>query len=127
MEKYFYGKKVSEYGVKNNRVDYRCLSSIFDGVLCNNISNMELTLVSECKDYNYIDKDGNYTDDCTKSKRQEPIDVFQYIIVSDNAFDILNDANEIVYYNEELDVYVWGITHFGTSWDYVLTEIEIDW
>ena len=34
-------------------------------------------------------------------------------------------TDEIVYYNEELDMYVWGITHYGTSWDYVLTDIAI--
>ena len=22
-------------------------------------------------------------------------------------------------------MYVWGVTHWGTSWDYVLTDIEI--
>jgi hypothetical protein len=30
-----------------------------------------------------------------------------------------------VFYNEKLDIYVWGITHFGTAWDYVLTDIKI--
>lgn len=37
------------------------------------------------------------------------------------------ETNEIVYYNETLDMYLWGVTHYGTSWDYVLTSIKIDW
>ena len=49
---------------------------------------------------------------------------YQYYIVSDNGARILEEINEIVFYNEELDMYVWGVTHFGTSWDYVLTNIK---
>ena len=49
---------------------------------------------------------------------------FQYYIVSDNGAEILKEINEIVFYNEELDMYVWGVTHWGTSWDYVLTDIR---
>ena len=47
-------------------------------------------------------------------------EIFQYYIVSDNGAEILQEAEEIVYYNEELDMYVWGVTHWGTSWDYVM-------
>ena len=54
-------------------------------------------------------------------------DVFQYYIISDNGARILSDyTNEIVWYNEKLDMYVWGVTHCGTSWDYVLTDIKIE-
>ena len=49
---------------------------------------------------------------------------YQYYIVSDNGAEILKEINEIVYYNEELDMYVWGVTHYGTSWSYVLTDIK---
>ncbi len=51
-------------------------------------------------------------------------EIFQYYIVDDNGAEILKEINEIVFYNEELDMYVWGVTHFGTSWDYVLTDIK---
>lgn len=51
-------------------------------------------------------------------------EIFQYYIVSDNGAEILKECNEIVYYNEEIDMYVWGVTHWGTSWDYVLTDIK---
>ena len=50
-------------------------------------------------------------------------EIFQYFIISDNGAEILKQCGEIVFYNEELDMYVWGITHWGTSWDYVLTDI----
>lgn len=54
-------------------------------------------------------------------------EVFQWFIVDDWGAKLLQDINEIVYYNEKLDMYLWGITHYGTSWDYVLTNIKIDW
>lgn len=53
-------------------------------------------------------------------------EIYQYFIVSDNGARILEECNEIVFYNEELDMYVWGVTHWGTSWDYVLTDIKLN-
>ena len=54
-------------------------------------------------------------------------EIFQYYIISDNGAEILKDyTNEIVFYNEALDMYVWGVTHWGTSWDYVLTDIRLN-
>ena len=52
-------------------------------------------------------------------------EIFQYFIVSESGAEILQEAGEIVFYNETLDMYVWGVTHWGTSWDYVLTDIKI--
>lgn len=54
-------------------------------------------------------------------------EVFQWFIVDDWGAKLLQDISEIVYYNEKLDMYLWGVTHCGTSWDYVLTSIKIDW
>lgn len=54
-------------------------------------------------------------------------EVFQWFIVDDLGAKLLQDISEIVYYNEKLDMYLWGVTHYGTSWDYVLTNIKIDW
>lgn len=52
-------------------------------------------------------------------------EVFQWFIISDNGAEILKEwTEEIVFYNAELDMYVWGVTHYGTSWDYVLTDIR---
>jgi hypothetical protein len=54
-------------------------------------------------------------------------EVYQYYIISDNGADILKRyTHEIVIYNAELDMYVWCVTHWGTSWDYVLTDIPCE-
>ena len=54
-------------------------------------------------------------------------EIFQYYIISDDGAEILKHwTNEIVYYIPVLDIYVWGVTHYGTAWDYVLTDIKIN-
>lgn len=54
-------------------------------------------------------------------------EIFQYFIVSDNGAEIIKQyTNDPLFYNEELDMYVWGITHYGTAWMYVLTDIKLN-
>ena len=60
-----------------------------------------------------------------ENEQDEGQEVFQWFIVDDWGARLLQDINEIVYYNETLDMYLWGVTHYGTSWDYVLTNIKI--
>ena len=109
-----FGFKVSEYGKENGYLDYRTLSQIVGDSVLNNaiipyIGYYEWELVNGCEE----DEDGWY-------------EVYQYYIISDSGFRFLEEyTDEIVYYHEELDMYVWGITHFGTSWDYVLTDIKL--
>ena len=62
-----------------------------------------------------------------ESEQDDEPEVFQWYIVDDLGGRLLQEINEIVYYNETLDIYLWGVTHYGTSWDYVLTSIKIDW
>lgn len=114
--KYFYGNKISDYGLEHGYVDYRTLAKCFDAVLNNDI-------IAKTQEIGYWDivSGSDYNEEY-----DEYTDIYQYYIVSDNAVEILQEANEIVYYNEELDMYVWGVTHWGTSWDYVLTDIKLE-
>ena len=62
-----------------------------------------------------------------EEEQDEQPEIFQYFIISGQGAQILEDyTNEIIFYNEALDMYVWGVTHCGTSWDYVLTDIKIE-
>jgi hypothetical protein len=62
-----------------------------------------------------------------EQEQEEQPEIFQYYIISDSGYNILKyHTDEIVYYIESLDIYIWGVTHFGTSWDYVLTNIMIE-
>lgn len=114
--KYFYGNKISDYGLEHGYVDYRTLAKCFDAVLNNNIIQKTWDL-GEWELVSGSDYDEEY---------EEYTEIYQYYIVSDNAVEILQEADEIVYYNKELDMYVWGVTHWGTSWDYVLTNIKVE-
>ena len=61
-----------------------------------------------------IDEDGDYHE------------IYQWYIITEQGANFLEEyTDEIVYYHEEMDLYVWAITHFGTSWDYVLTDIKL--
>lgn len=62
-----------------------------------------------------------------EQEQDEQPEIYQYYIISDNGADILKRfTDEIVYYIPVLNIYVWGVTHWGTSWDYVLTDIKIE-
>ena len=152
---YFYGNKISEYGLQNNRVDYATLAKAFDAVLNNSIME-ELQNAGF-----YFEQESGFVDnseaieelqeqideleamDEITEEAQEQIDslqeqideleneetsgeIYQYFIVSDNGARILEEYNEIVFYCEAVDMYIWGVTHWGTSWDYVLTDIVLE-
>lgn len=58
---------------------------------------------------------------------QDPPEIFQYFIVDDAGAEIIQEwTDDPLFYCEALDMYVWGVTHLGTSWDYVLTDIRIN-
>lgn len=207
--KYFFGNEISEYGQKNNRVDYATLAKSFDAVISNDLmektadigywelENGDLTYyyhqgkryteeefeekknelqeyidnieednenkieeliekIKKCTDYeDGILDDELYALQDRQTKLQKELnsllknnsieglkkqleeleeledlassedEVYQWYIISNNGASILKDwTNEIVYYNDELDLYLWGVTHYGTSWDYVLTDIK---
>ncbi len=109
-----YGVKVSNYGLENGYLDYLTLSKIVGDCILNNsivpyIGYYEWEVVNGCEE----DEEGYY-------------EVYQYYIITDSGAEFLQEhTDELVYYHSELDIYVWGITHFGTSWDYVLTDIKL--
>lgn len=58
---------------------------------------------------------------------QEPPEIFQFFIVDDAGAEIIQEwTDDPLFYCSALDMYIWGVTHFGTSWDYVLTDIRIN-
>lgn len=171
---YFYGNKISNYGLEHNRLDYATLAKAFDAVLNNDIMGKTFDIgyweqesgfvdnseeieelqerVEEIEEqiegdyffpqtneivrglykyagipkYENLEKERGEIEDRIEDleyEQDELPEVFQWYIVSDSGAKILEEINEIVYYNEELDMYLWGVTHWGTSWDYVLTDV----
>lgn len=76
------------------------------------------------KDYCYIHEDCDRSqDDC----EFEDYDVYQmYLIGSADADYLKRHTNELIWYSDKLDEYIWGVTHFGTSWSGVSLDFYDD-
>lgn len=112
-----YGVRVSGYGLEHGYLDYQTLAQIVGDCILNN----EVFNAGYPEDWALVngeDQDEEY---------HEYYDIYQFYIISDRGYEILSElTDEIVYYNNELDMYLWGITHFGTAWSYVLTDVKIE-
>ena len=109
-----YGFKVSNYGLENGYLDYLTLSKIVGDHVLNN------SIVPYIGFYEWEVVNGE------EENEEGYYEVYQYYIISDSGARFLETyTDELVYYHTDLDMYVWGITHFGTSWDYVLTDIKL--
>ena len=110
-----FGYEVSDYGKENGYLDYATLSKIVGDFILNN----EIIQATGYENWEIVsgyewDEDDEY------------YEVYQYYIITDSGASFLEEyTDEIVYYNNELDMYIWGVTHYGTSWDYVLTDIKL--
>lgn len=104
-----YGFEVSQYGKDNGYLDYRTLSKIVGDCILNNQIREE----TMCDHWEMVN--GEFDEM-----------VYQDYIITESGYEFLKEhTDELVFYNPKLDIYVWAITHFGTAWDYVLTDIEI--
>lgn len=104
-----YGIEVSEYGLEEGYLDYKTLSEIVGAVIWND----KVRSVFAADQWELV----NGEDDDK---------ICQDYIISESGYKFLKEfTNEIVFYNEDLDIYIWGITHYGTAWHYVLTDIEL--
>jgi hypothetical protein len=55
----------------------------------------------------------------------EAKDVYQWYLISPSDADYMKrHTDELIFYSEVLDEYVWGVTHFGTSWNGVELEFR---
>lgn len=107
-----YGVTVSKYGLENGYLDYLTLSKIIGDCILNNTLRAETM-----EDWEMVA--GEFDSD-------EYLQIYQDYIISEHGYKFLAEhTNEMVFYNEKLDIYVWGVTHFGTSWDYVLTDVKL--
>lgn len=108
-----FGQTVSDYGLENGYLDYLTLSKIVGDCILGN----------ELLEYAGYENWDLYSGDIDEDNYFE---VYQYYIITESGAKFLEEyTDELVYYHYKLDMYLWGITHFGTSWDYVLTDIEL--
>ena len=47
-------------------------------------------------------------------------------IISNRSYEILKQyTDELVFYNENLGIYIWAVDNWGTALDYVLTDVKL--
>jgi hypothetical protein len=119
--KFFYGKEITPEEIKNGYINYRTLASCFDAILCNDITKLFYNTIAGEYNEPEIVNGSDYDDE-----NDYYYDIYQYYIIDNNGYDILSSCtDEIIYYIPILDIYVWGVTHFGTPWNGVNTDIKI--
>lgn len=104
---------------KYNKISYRRLiDRISNGIWLFNKA-------PELSDYDFeFELNSDYDDET-----DEYLDIYQYYLIDINPYTLeklqeLKCEDLIIGWSEKLEEYVLFVTHFGTSWDYVLTSIE---
>ena len=127
--------RISKEALEIGYLDYDALASmLYDGMILNNgldvMSFLEdipegvhLERYKEhLEDYEIDEDEYHYTDyiyDALES-------VYQCYMVSDRDSRFLIEAGELVLYSEELNINLWCIGHYGTSWSYVYSGAKIE-
>ena len=110
LYRYINEKDLTDYEKENNRLSYKNLFYNDDSlILCNNIIN----------NWEHLEQVSGF------DSEDEYPEIYQYYIIDDEVAKRLQEIDEIVYYHNELDIYILGVTHWGTSWGYVLTDLKL--
>lgn len=119
-------------------ITYKELTEQIDNmILCNEIANKyNLELISGETSFCTYDEDA-YNNDAGLKERyktyeelldsgdyEEWYEIYQWFIIDkDSARYLGSYTYEIVYYVEELNIYVLAVTHWGTPWSSVYVEV----
>lgn len=107
---------MGEYELEHKKASYRTIVDTFIGdvLLCNNICEVDESVYCDAE-FDYEDEDGNY------------IDIYQWFLCSVDEWtkNELKKYGLLFSYSNVLDLDVLCVDHFGTSWDYVLTDCPI--
>lgn len=120
-------KDIRERELETGYITYKTLSELLGGKVLNNhiplIYYNQLELINGDQ-YTYFDE--SYCETNEKTDNYELKEIYQYFVITPRAADILKEyTNELVFYVDEIGVYLWGVTHWGTNWSYVYTNIKV--
>lgn len=107
--------KMGEYELSHKQASYRTLVDMFIGdiLLCNNICEVDSSVYDNMGFSDYDEENGCY------------IDIYQYYLCDTSCKEELEKYGFLFSYSDMLDLDVLCVDHFGTSWDYVLTDCPI--
>lgn len=135
MENY---KKVDKSSAELQGKTVRCMYSqlFYPGsqmLLCNDIANVDEELFDNIKHgdlYNYYDEEGTLltaeeADEYEGEVEVLTCEVYQYYLIdAGTAERLMYHTDELILYSNKLNLYVLGVMHFGTSWDYAGAEFK---
>lgn len=109
--------KMGKYEIEKGFVSYKTICDYYIGdmVLCNNIIEIDPSVwdnmqISEMAEYS-----------------EEYPEIFQYYLchLTEWEEEDAKKAGLLLSYSNKLDCDVLCVTHWGTSWDYVLTDVKL--
>lgn len=109
---------LNEYEREHNKISYRRLiERVGDIWLFNNAPKLS--------NYDFDFELGTDYDEET----DEYYDIYQYYLINTNDYRLqklkdIDCKDLIIAWSDTLEEYILMVTHFGTSWDYVLTDFE---
>lgn len=108
--------RYNEYELQHNRASYKTICELYAGdmVLCNEIQYIDDSIWDNME--NGFDEEAD-----------EYAEIFQFYIcnLSEYEHDKLLEAGFILSYSELLKCDIICVDHFGTSWNYILTDVEL--
>ena len=103
-----FGIEVSELAKERGYLDYRTLAKMLEDCILNNTVR-----AATMEDWEIVAGEFDQM-------------VMSDYIISKYGFELLKEyTDELVFYNDRLDLYIWAVTHWGTSWDYELTRTKL--
>lgn len=64
-----------------------------------------------------------FLSDVSEDEDTEYKEVYQWYLIKESDADYLKrNTDELIFYSDVLDEYLWGVTHFGTPWESVTLE-----
>ena len=99
--------------------NYRVAAHWLNGslILCNDIVNIDPSISENSRFETYDEETGEYTE------------IYQYYLTNYDAGDVefLEQHFDLLFtYSDVLDLYILCVDHFGTSWNYVTAETDLE-
>lgn len=109
-------EKMGAYELEKGFASYKTLVNYFIGdlVLCNSIAEVDNSIYDNLE-FDLEDEDGNFKE------------IYQYFVCNVGQWDKeqAKKAGLLFTYSDLLDCDVLCVDHWGTSWDYVLTDVRL--
>lgn len=120
IKKYVKMEELNEEEKRTNRISYRRLIE--------RVSHGDIWLFNQAPKLSNYDFEFVLNSDYNE-ERDEYIDIYQYYLIAIDDYTLeklqeLKCKDLIIAWSNTLEEYVLFVDHFGTSWDYVMTDIE---